>query len=215
MEADFNFVNKLIFGHRMIQQCEGYRRFPDELYGSRNHHSAAEVAVNRRLVIENMKQKRRNGIIAGVDAAQCYDRIVHSLAILLCRNEGAPMSTLLLMFGAIQSMEYFIRTTFGESTSSYGGPQAVPFQGFCQGNGASPAIWLVISMYLVLLLKQAGHSSTCTTAYSGVTFTLIGFLFVDDTDLILLGEDDESFASIRQRMQQMINFWNGILRVSG
>ena len=140
MEADFNFVNKLIFGHRMIQQCENYRRFPDELYGSRNRRSANEVAINRRLSLENMKQKRCNGIIAGVDAAQCYDRIVHPLAILLCCNEGAPMSTLLLMFGAIQSMEYFIRTTFGEFPSSYGGRQSIPFQGSFQGNGASPAI---------------------------------------------------------------------------
>ena len=194
MEADFNFVNKLIFGHRMIQQCERYRRFPKELYGSRNHHSAYEVAVNRRLSIENMKQKRRNGIIAGVDAAQCYDRIVHSVATLLCRNEGASRSTLLLMFGAIQNMEYFIRTTFGESSSSYGGPQLIPFQGSCQGNGASPAIWLVISMYLVLLLQEAGHFSTCSTAYSGTIFALLGFLFVDDTDLIILGEDGENIA---------------------
>ena len=110
-----------------------------------------------------------------MDAAQCYDRIVHSLSILLCQKEGAPLSSLMMMFGVIQSMTYFIRTTFGDSNTSYGGKQNVPFQGSCQGNGASPAIWLVLSMYLVLLMKEEGHDTTILSPISGVALVLIGF----------------------------------------
>ena len=66
--------------------------------------SDQEVGVNRRLILDLFRVKRRNGAIAGVDATQCYDRIVHSLAILLSRNEGAPLNPLLCMFGAIQGM---------------------------------------------------------------------------------------------------------------
>ena len=215
MEADFNFINKLIFGHKMVQQCESFSRFPEELYGSRNNHSAVEVGVNRRLTLEVLKQKRRNGAIAGVDAAQCYDRIVHSLAILLCRNEGAPISSLLLMFGAIQSMEFFIRTTFGESTNSYGGNQPIPFQGSCQGNGASPALWLVLSMYIVLLYKEAGHVSSCKSAYSGVVLGLMGFLFVDDTDLVIISNSEDSMNMVLTKLQNAILCWNKLLRVTG
>ena len=72
------------------------------------------------------------------------DRIVHSLSILLCQREGAPLSSLLMMFGVIQSMTFYLRTTFGDSSLSYGGLQTTPFQGSCQGNGASPAMWLII-----------------------------------------------------------------------
>ena len=78
--------------------------------------SAGEVAVNLRLSFENMRALRRCGALAGVDAAQCYDRIVHSLSSLLFQNEGSLLSTVLLMFGAIQSMEFFLRTTFDDST---------------------------------------------------------------------------------------------------
>ena len=98
MEADFNFLNKLIFGHRMVQQCEAWRRFPDELFGSRSHRSAEEVAVNRRLVIDGIKVMRCNGAIAGVDAAQCYDRIVHSMSSLLCQNEGVPIQAAMIKY---------------------------------------------------------------------------------------------------------------------
>ena len=83
--------------------------------------------VNRRVVLENIKVLRRCGAIAGVDAAQCYDCIVHSLSSLVCQNEGSPISSLIMMYGAIQSMLFYLRTTFGDSTKSYNGREAIPF----------------------------------------------------------------------------------------
>ena len=215
MEVDLNQINKLFFGHCMIKQSESNNRIPEELYGSMVNLNSILVAINRRLVIDICNQKRRNGAIAGVDAAQCYDRIVHSLYILLCQKEGAPISTLIMMFGIIQSMTYFIRTTFGDSEGSYGGQQDIPFQGSCQGNGASPAIWLLISVYLVLIMKDEGHVSEFKSPMTGIVLTLIGFLFVDDTDLVVLGKKDEDEMSVHTRLQNSINCWNVILRVNG
>ena len=119
------------------------------------------------------------------------------------------------MFGVIQCMTYYIRTNFGDSDSSYGGKQNVPFQGNRQANGASPTIWLVISMHFVLLIKEEGHTTTVTSPLSGIALTLIGFLFVDDTDLVTMGTKGESDTSIYNQLQASINFWNGILRVTG
>ena len=61
------------------------------------------------------------------------------------------------------------------STTSYGGLQPIPFQGSCQGNGASPAMWLIISLYLVLLMKEQGHTSKIKSPITGITLTLLGF----------------------------------------
>ena len=115
MEADFNQLNKLMFGHIMIKQSEAKNRIPEEAYGSRVNFSAIQVAVNRRLVIDIFKQKRRCEAIAEVDAAQCYDRITHSLSILLYQKEGAYLSSVMMMFEIIQCMNYYIRTTFADS----------------------------------------------------------------------------------------------------
>ena len=215
MEADFNFFNKLMFGHRLMRQNILYKRMPQELYGGLPNRSAQEVGINRRLVLDIFRLKRRCGVVAGVDAAQCYDRIVHSLAILILRNEGAQINPLLCMFGAIQGMTYFLRTTFGESSTHYGGRQSIPFQGTCQGNGASPAMWLMVSMYLVLLAREEGHTTTFSSGFSGLTLILIGFLFVDDTDLIVMGSSTDDANIVINKMQKAIEFWNGILRVSG
>ena len=46
MEADFNFVNKLMFGHRLINHVSAHHRMPEELYGGIHDKSAEEVAIN-------------------------------------------------------------------------------------------------------------------------------------------------------------------------
>ena len=76
-------------------------------------------------------------------------------------------------------------------------------------------MWLMVSMYLVLLAKKEKHATTFNSAFSGLSLIQMGFLFVDDTDLIIMGNKEEKIESVIQRMQQAITFWNGILRVSG
>ena len=77
MEADYNFINKLLLGIRVMRKVEARNGFPEELAGSRKSHEAIEVALNRTLTSDIMRQLRRPGTITGVDAASCYDRIFH------------------------------------------------------------------------------------------------------------------------------------------
>ena len=55
MEADFNCLNKLIFGHCLVKQVELHNRLPDELYGSCAKLTAITAVVNRRLTIDAFK----------------------------------------------------------------------------------------------------------------------------------------------------------------
>mgnify|MGYP001358008631 FL=1 len=73
----------------------------------------------------------------------------------------------------------------------------------------------MISMYLVLLAREEKHVTTFSSAFSGLTIVLIGFLFVDDTDLVIMGNSNDSTMDVIHKMQKAIDFWNGILRVSG
>ena len=47
-----------------------------------------------KLLLDIFRLKRWCGAVTGVDAAQYYGRIVHSLDILLSRNEGAQINLL-------------------------------------------------------------------------------------------------------------------------
>ena len=110
---------------------------------------------------------------------------------MLDQSKGAPTLSLIMIYWVIQCMVSFICTTFGESLGSYGGLQDTIFQGTCQGNGASPNIWLLISIYLVLLIKVEGHISQVSSPISGITLKMVGFLFIDETYLVEMVNKDE------------------------
>ena len=148
-----------------------------------------------------MRQSRRPGAILGVDAASCYDRIVHSIVISIARQEGLSLLPLLALFGTIQSMKYFVRTGHGESEGHYGGYQNIPFQGTCQGNRSSPGYWLIISMLIVIVMHKRGHAMSLKYPITQEFLQCIGFLFVDDTDLIVIGDEEEELEDICVRQQ--------------
>ena len=134
LEADFNFANKLLVGKRMVDSLEESQAFEEEQYGSRRQRSSIEVALNRRLLSDLSRQKRRPIAIAGVDAAHCYDRVAHPFAVLACRAVGVKQCVVHTIFSAVQRMKMKVRTAFGESDDWYGGTAEAPFQGLCQGN---------------------------------------------------------------------------------
>jgi hypothetical protein len=216
MEADFNFANKLVFGHRMMRQAERKQQIPKEIYGSRNGHSATELGLNRRLVTDLSRQRRWPMAISSVDAHTCYDRIAHAVASICCQRWDVDLGPILAMLITIQQMKFFLRTAFGDSESFYSSGNGIPFQGICQGNGAGPAVWLAVSVVLVLMLHAQGHVSTIRSAFSSTVIVFCGFLFVDDTDLIVFAPDDkESADEIVRRMQASVLAWQGGLRATG
>ena len=53
------------------------------------------------------------------------------------------------MLGEISMMQFSVLTGFGEFEIKYGGSEENRYQGVCQGNGASPAGWLVICAAMI------------------------------------------------------------------
>jgi hypothetical protein len=217
MEADFNFFNGLMFAKRMMHQAEERARIPLECYGSRKNHEAIDVAVNRRLISDLLRQKRIPGAVASVDAETCYDRITHAAGSLCAQKWDVDPRAIIAMLLPIQRMKYFLRTAFGDSEDFFSSLALdLAFQGSCQGNKGSPAFWLAVSAFLVLMLHRLGHVARIRSAMSGALFTAAGFLFVDDTDLFVVAKDkDESPEQVNIRMQAAVDAWHGGLRASG
>ena len=215
MEADYNFINKLLLGVRVMRAVEHRKAIPEELAGSRKLHEAVEVALNRKLTSDIMRQLRRPGTITGVDAASCYDRIVHSIIILIARHVGLNLIPLLALFGVIQHMKYYVRTGYGESTNMYGGIRNIPFQGTCQGNGASPTYWLLITMIMVRVMYKKGHVMALRYPMTQEELKCMGFVFVDDTDLIVIGTEEDTKESVCHKQQQAMLCWEKTLEITG
>lgn len=213
MEADFNFGNKLYVGSRMVHNAR--LEIPSELYGGVRGRRVEFMALSRRLLADILRQKRRAGAVASVDAQSCYDRITHSTASLCCQRWGVPNRIMETMLSTIQGMRFFLRTGYGDSHRFYGGGSHL-FQGICQGNGAGPAVWLAISAVLILLLREKAHGSPIRGAFSPVCLVILAFLFVDDTDLCAVGHPtDFQHEDLLRRLQSTISLWQGLLQATG
>jgi hypothetical protein len=96
------------------------------------------------------------------------------------------IGSIVAMLFPIQSMKFFQRTSRGNSTTFMGGRgKDNPLQGLCQGNGAGPTCWLMLSSILMHCYKRQGFGLHIILPISGAIIDLLGKIYVDDTDLII------------------------------
>jgi hypothetical protein len=81
MNPAFNMNNKE-FGRRRMAYNKLHDLLADAQSGSRKRRRAAEVVLQKLLSWDLLRQKRRSGFLCSNDAMQCYDRIVHNVAML-------------------------------------------------------------------------------------------------------------------------------------
>ncbi|KAL9190098.1 hypothetical protein ACHAXT_007309 [Thalassiosira profunda] len=215
MEADFNASNKIVYGTRMMETVREHKLMPDEIFSERGR-TADDGSLTKTLFYDVTRQARVPAAIASVDASNCYDRIAHAIASLVSQAFGVPANAMQSMLGAIQDMKFFLRTGFGDSTDFAGGGVHVKTQGGCQGNGAAPAEWAVITIVILDSHKREGHGATFRCPITKFSHHLSAVIFVDDTDLLHVNlERDESVVEVHQKLQSSINSWGDLLIATG
>ena len=215
-EADFNFNNKKL-GRESLMHAEQNNLIAKEQYGSRRGKRAIEHALNKRLLYDIIRQNRRPGALCSNGAKSCYNRVLHSITMLAFRRLGFPVPPVECMLRSIQQMKHYIRTTFGNSHTYFSSNStAIPFQGILQGNGAAPTIWVLISTPLLNMLRSAQNGAHMKSPISKEPNHIVGFAFVDDTDLVCFRQGELILEdAIMENMQQGIDRWEGGLKLTG
>ena len=83
-----------------------------------------------------------------------------------------------------------------------------------QGNGAGPAIWAVVSTPILDLLRKEGIGAAFKMSLSGKIVKVLGYSFVDDTDLVVGGNCDES-DDIAAVLQRALDLWQTGIEATG
>jgi hypothetical protein len=173
-------------------------------------------ALSKVLFYDIVRQLRLPAAISSVDASDCYDSIAHAIASLIFQSMGVLVEGAQAMLEAIQQMKYFLRTAYGDSKSFANSKIEVKYQGLCQGNGAAPAGWAVISITILRAHKRKGHGATFVCPISKLKFVLAAVLFVDGCDLIHIDMvRDETALETFDKMQASVNSWGKLLIGSG
>jgi hypothetical protein len=101
-----------------------------------------------------------------------------------------------------------LKQCFGDSSRFAGGRISIKTQGLTQGNGASPAGWAVISIYILGAHRKKGHGPKflCLISKSKLHHHLSAILYVDDTDIIHIDlTQEESVNEVHNAIQSSID----------
>jgi hypothetical protein len=86
--------------------------------------------------------------------------------------------------------------------------------GICQGNGAGPAKWGVLSTPLLNLLRSKGFGLTLISPISQKCTKFVGYSFVDDIDIIQTGTSIDTYIKVLQGMQHSVDTWESGLKAT-
>ena len=91
-------------------------------------------------------------------------------------------------------------TGYGVSEPMYRGRSCrtqglLPIMGVLQGNGMGPLVWVIISSVLIGCMHQMGFASFLIGCLTGATLQMMGYAFVDYTDLCFTGQDNHQLAA--------------------
>jgi hypothetical protein len=118
------------------------------------------------------------------------------------------------MLSTIQQLSHHVRTVFGESQHGYCHRGSIPIQGVGQGNGAGPQVWALVSSPVLNMLCLKGLGAQFVSSVSKHQTYLVGYAFVDDTNLVV-SKPDISISDVNTLMQDSLTAWEGGIRATG
>jgi len=209
LPVDCNFAFKYV-GREMMNNAEKGHALASEQYGSRKYHRSIDLAINKALTFDLLRQLKKPGGLCSNDAKSCYNLIGHPQASLAMQRCGVSKSIIKCLFSQLQNATHQVRTGYGDSSSFYGGNKWLkPYHGIGQGNGAGPAIWAVVSSPILNILRRKGLGCHFIAPFSSTEVKFSGYSFVDDTDLVIVQLSGASYETIFQALQDSVDTWEG------
>jgi hypothetical protein len=138
------------------------------------------------------------------------------MAFLVFQAFRVPVTAVESMLGTIENMKFFLRTGFGNLTSFAGGGISIQTQGMCQGNGASPAGWAVMSICILNAHGKKGHGTKFICPVTKLEKHLSAILYVDNMDILHIDlTQNERVNEVHKRIQESVNSWGNLLIATG
>ena len=214
-QSDYNHNNKFLGKHLMDHSVKN-DYIAKEQYSVTGKKSISH-ALNKTLLFDITRYQKASMCLTSCDLKSCYDRIVHIPAMLASLSMGAPKEALISFFSTLQDVQYYTKTIYGVSEKTFGGMdkqfRRKP-QGSGQGNGAAPQLWAVISTKMFEILHSLNLATLITMPISGTELTLVGFAYIDDSDLFSFSQTHDVDTTVKQ-MQEIVDNWELAAKVTG
>jgi hypothetical protein len=215
LEADYNLILKVIFGKRLMQNCEKYGTLGNFQDGFRKGRSTTRTLLHNEIISDYNKRLRIDNFIGMTDISGCFDRIIPSITSLLNRKNGCPVTAVQMHAETLRKAKYHLKTKQGISVEFYSN-ESTPIYGNGQGAGDSPSQWSQESALLFDLYEQARPGAKMSSS-SGMTLAEIPIAaFADDTNLFGNNDDGtKNRAELIQEAKQAFSTWDRLLHATG
>ena len=214
LDAEFGIANKQA-ARAILNKAEEKKLISEAQFGNRKNKKANMQLINKILLMDLYRQKKQSGVIAMNDAYGCFDRINHTVAILVLMHFGLAFLPAKILFEVLQCTEHRTKTGFGISKPMYGISKP-PLNGTGQGNLIGPIAWALISSIMNKVMEKRGHVVSMRSALSHSLISIVYFSFVDDTDTPIVGSTRNTTAEELQiPFQAALDSWAKLLTVTG
>ena len=120
-----------------------------------------------------------------------------------------------MMLYVLKTMQWFLKTAFGQSKTSFGGTKCDPSMGLGQGNGAAPPGVLAVCRLMINVYRRLGHGIEFLGTWSRDAFMLAAVLYIDDSDLLHMVKGYPTNAEFLALVQSATDDWAGLVHASG
>ena len=118
MHSEYQINNKNV-GRKVLANVEICNEVAEEQHGSRKHHQAGLLLLDKVLVGDLFRFTRYSCCYEMNDAKGCYDQIDHIFAVLVLMYFGVPWSVATMLFLVLQQARHSIKTGYGLSQPVY------------------------------------------------------------------------------------------------
>ena len=213
-EADFNWILKLIFSKRMMANARQQDLLQDEIFAVSGSGSVPAVVCGV-IWTDIARNSNRSMAVNSVDLGQCFDAIDHSMASLSMQAFGVPSHIVNMGLEVLQTMKFWLRSAFGESSTPFGGSLEDPTMGLGQGSGWAPPGWSALSTAVMCAYRVKEFYTTIAVAWFNLLVTVAAMMFVDDMNQFLRameGMNDDDFIEFIQRA---LDLWGHLVLATG
>jgi hypothetical protein len=216
IESDFNLWMGIVWGRRLIHQAEDLELLEDEQSGSRPGRKCQDVVIFKHMTYSINRMSRTDCITFDNDAKSCFDRIVMVCASLITQRYGMDTSVIELVIKTLSQIKYFAKTYCGISEVPYQVSESHGVHGPGQGGRASPAIWTIISCFLLQCMRENTAGATLESPY-GQQLRQVSTGFVDDIThwCCTMGRTTIPPKTLLHEMSHSAQLWEQLLHLTG
>jgi hypothetical protein len=183
LEADFNWINKIIYAKQMIGFALENNLIPVECF-SKKGSNCIHAVMTKTFICNESRIHHHNACLVGNNFSNCYDRMAHPMAAISLKCFSIPQQAINLLLETMETMRFFLRTGFGESKTSYRGIHEQQLAGYGQGNAAAGPGFTAMRLLIVNAYLQDGFGAQIYSSYYKRLLLLAAVMYVNNTDLI-------------------------------